>query len=284
MNTLVLVILLIVLVAIVIVLVRWSVRTTPEATAGVLERSGRYRRTLTAGPHIVIPVVDRVRVLIDLREQMLSLRPQQVLTSDQMKVTIEAVISFRVTDPKAATYEVVDYVSALQELATTTLQAVAGGIDLETALRSRNLFNSALMTELGHAARQWGLRVTRVELKALEPPSDILEAIEGQKRAELDKNAAELRAQGKASEIAIWANAEATAQAMRAHGEAERITKVFQAIAGGSSEQQKLMLHILQLLSNRPQVSSPEVGPVTRDSQEFGLPPPASPLDGSGTD
>lgn len=280
MSTLVLVILLIVLVALIVVVVRVSFRTIPEATAAVVERSGRYHRTLKAGPHIVIPVIDRVRVLIDLREQMLHFRPHQVLTSDQLKVTIEAVIYFRVTDPKAATYEVADYTSAFKELTTTTLRAVAGGTDLETALRSRNQFNTALMAELGSATREWGLRISRVDLKALEPPPEIQEAIESQKRAQLDKNAAELRAQGQASAVAIWANAEATAQAMRAHGEAERITKVFQAIAGGSSDQQELMLHILQMLSNRPPVSSPEVTVIPRDSQGFGIPPPP---DGSGT-
>jgi regulator of protease activity HflC (stomatin/prohibitin superfamily) len=285
-NTLVLTILLIVLVALAIVAVRWSVRTIPEATAGVVERSGRYRRTLDPGPHIVIPVIDRVRALIDLREQMLSVRPQQVLTSDQVKVTIEPVIYFRVTDPKAATYAVVDYISALQELTTTTLRAVAAGMDLETALSSANQFSTALMTELGHAARDWGLRVSRVELKALEPPSDIQEAIERHRRAELDKSADELRAQGHASSLAIRANAEAAAQAIRAHGEAERITKVFQAIeaiAGGSPDHQQLMLHILQMLSNRTQVGSAEVGAGPPHSQGFGLPPPPSPPDGSGT-
>jgi len=258
MNTLVLVILLIVLAAIVIAVARWSFRTIPEANAAVVERSGRYRRTLRPGPHIVLPLVDRVRVLIDLREQMLSLRPQQVSTSDQMKVTIEAVIYFRVTDPKAATYAVVDYISALQELSTSTLPAVADKMDMATALRSRNDFSSALMTELGNAAREWGLRVTRVELKALEAPSEIQEAIERQKRAELDKNAAELRAQGHASAMSIWANAEAAAQAIRANGEADHITKVFHAIAGGTPEQQQLMLAILQTLSSRPPVILPQ--------------------------
>jgi len=258
MSTLVLTILLIVFVALVIAVVRWSVRTIPEATAGVVERSGRYHRTLKAGPHIVIPVVDRIRVLIDLREQPLSLRPQSVLTSDQVKVTIEAVIYFRVADPKAATYEVVDYISALKELTTTTLRTVASGIDMEAALRSRNQFTNALMTELGNAAREWGLRVRRVELKALEPPSDIQEAIESHKRAELDKSAAELRAQGTASAMSIWAKAEAAAQAIRANGEAEHITKVFQAIAGGTPEQQQVMLQILQTLNNRPPIILPQ--------------------------
>jgi regulator of protease activity HflC (stomatin/prohibitin superfamily) len=256
MSTLVLVFLLIALVALVVVLVRLSIRTIPEATAGVVERSGRYRRTLRAGPHIVFPVIDRIRADIDLREQMLSLRPQQVPTSDQLKLTIETVIYYRVTNPKAATYEVVDYTSALQERATTTLRTVAGGMDMETALRSRTQFNTALMTELELATRDWGVRVSRVELKTLEPPPDIQEAIEGQKRAEIDKDAAELRAQSQARTITIWANAEATAQATRANGEADRITKVFQAIAGGTKEQQQLMLQILQTLNNRPPVIS----------------------------
>jgi regulator of protease activity HflC (stomatin/prohibitin superfamily) len=258
MSTLVLVILLIVLVALVVVVVRFSFRTTPHAEAEVVERFGRYHRTLKAGLHVVIPVVDRVRALIDLREQMLNLRPQQMLTSDKVKVTIEAVIYFRVTDAKAATYEVADYASALQDLATTTLRAVAGGMDMETALTSANEFSSALITELGRAARGWGVQVSRADLKTLEPPSGIQEGIERQRRAELDKNAAELRAQGTASAMSIWANAEAAAQAIRANGEAEHITKVFQAIAGGTSEQQQLMLQILQTLNNRSPAFLPQ--------------------------
>lgn len=280
MSTLVLVILLIVVVALVVVVVRFSFRTTPEANAEIVERFGRYRRTLEAGPHIVIPVVDRVRALIYVREQMLNLRPQRVLTSDQVKVTIEAVIYFRVTNPKTATYDVDDYTSALQERATTTLRAVASGMDMKTALSSADKFSSALMAELGRATRGWGLQVSRAELKALEPPAAIQEAIERERCAEHDKKADELHAEGQSQKIVANAMAEAMALAWRAQGLAEGVNRVFQTIAKGDEKQRLLIYEYLQTQVNRPPVVSPWVDQVPSDGQGFGAPAP----DGSEPD
>jgi regulator of protease activity HflC (stomatin/prohibitin superfamily) len=267
MSTLVLVILLIVFVALVVVVVRFSFRTIPQANAGIVERFGRYHRTLLPGPHVVVPFVDRVRPLIDLREQVVSFSPQSVLTRDKVRIKIEPVIYFRVSDVKAATYEVDDYLSALQELTMATLRKVADGMDMETTLRSRNQFNIALMTELAQPAGDWGLRISRAELQALDPPSAIQESIERQKRAEHEKSAAELTAQGQSSAIVIRAMAEAAAQAVRAQGQAEGITRVFQAIAAGDPEKRLLIYQYLQAQGNRATVGSSEVGQFLPDGQ-----------------
>jgi regulator of protease activity HflC (stomatin/prohibitin superfamily) len=282
MSTLVLTILLIVFVALVVVLLRWSVRTIPQANAGIVERFGRYHRTLHPGLHVVVPFVDRVRPLIDLREQVVSFSPQSVLTSDRVRMKVEPVLYFRVSDVKAATYEVDDYLSALQELTMATLRKVADGMDMETTLRSRNQFNSALMTELANITGEWGLRVSRAELQALELPSAIQESIERQKRAETEKNATELTAQGQSSAIVIRAMAEAAAQAVRAQGQAEGITRVFHAIAAGDPEKRLLIYQYLQAQGNRAPVGSSEVGQFLPDGQVLGLSPAAAP-DGSGT-
>jgi len=273
MSTLVLTILLIVFVALAIVLVRWSVRTIPQANAGIVERFGRYHRTLHPGLHVVVPFVDRVRPLIDLREQVVSFSPQSVLTSDKVRMMIEPVIYFRVSDARAATYEVGDYISALHELTMTTLRKVADGMDMETTLRSRNQFNSALMTELAQATGAWGLRISRAELQALDPPTAIQESIERQKRAEHDKNATELLAHGQSNAIVIKAMAQAAAQAVWAQGQAEGITRVFQAIAAGDADKQLLIYQYLQTQVNRPPVASSEVGQVLSDGQGLALLP-----------
>ena len=281
MSTLVLVILLIVLVALVVVVARFSFRTIPQANAGIVERFGRYHRTLYPGLHIVVPFVDRVRPLIDLREQVVSFSPQSVLTSDRVRMKIEPVIYFRVSDVKAATYEVEDYLSALQELTMTTLRKVADGMDMDTTLRSRNQFSSALMTELAKTTGEWGLRVSRAELQSLEPPSAIQESIERHKRAENEKNATELAAQGQSSAIVIRAMAEAAAQAVRAQGQAEGITRVFQAIAAGDPDKRLLIYQYLQAQTGRTPVGSPEVGQFLPDGQVLGLSPAAP--EGTGT-
>jgi regulator of protease activity HflC (stomatin/prohibitin superfamily) len=281
MSTLVLVILLIVLVALVVVVARFSFRTIPQANAGIVERFGRYHRTLHPGLHVVVPFVDRVRPLIDLREQVVSFSPQSVLTSDRVRMKIEPVIYFRVSDVKAATYEVEDYLSALQELTMTTLRKVADGMDMDTTLRSRNQFSSTLMTELAKTTGEWGLRVSRAELQSLEPPSAIQESIERHKRAEHEKTATELTAQGQSTAIVIRAMAEAAAQAVWAQGQAEGITRVFQAIAAGDPDKRLLIYQYLQAQTGRTPVGSPEVGQFLPDGQVLGLSPAAP--EGTGT-
>ena len=168
----------------------------PQARAGVVERLGRYSRTLTPGLAIVVPFVDRVRPLADLREQVMSFAPQPVITQDNLVVNIDSVIYFQITDPKAATYEIANPVDAIDMLTVTTLRNVIGGMTLEQTLTSRDSINDQLRGILDDATGKWGIRVHRVELKAVDPPPSIKDTMEKQMRADREKRAAILQAEG----------------------------------------------------------------------------------------
>ena len=163
-------IVLIVIAAVLLITLAQSIRIVPQARAGIVERLGRYHRTLDAGLALVVPYVDRVKPLIDLREQVVSFPPQPVITEDNLVVNIDTVIYFQVTDPKAATYEIADYILAIEQLTVTTLRNVAGGMTLEDTLTSRDKISAALRMVLDEATGKWGIRVNRVELKAVDPP------------------------------------------------------------------------------------------------------------------
>src|SRR5947207_9782668 len=150
-----------------------TIRIVPQARAGVVERLGRYSRTLTPGLAIVVPFVDRVRDMVDLREQVVSFAPQPVITEDNLVVNIDSVIYFQVTEPRSATYEIANYIQAIEQLTVTTLRNVVGGMDLEQALTSREDINQQLRGVLDEATGKWGVRVNRVELKAIDPPGSI---------------------------------------------------------------------------------------------------------------
>src|SRR3954447_6685024 len=173
-----------------------GIRIVPQARAGIVERLGRYNRTLDAGLALVVPYVDRVKPLIDLRETVVSFPPQPVITEDNLVIQIDTVIYFQVTDPKAATYEIANYIGAIEQLTVTTLRNVIGGMTLEQTLTSRDEINGHLRGVLDEATGKWGVRVNRVELKAVDPPATIQEAMEKQMRAERDKRAAILTAEG----------------------------------------------------------------------------------------
>ncbi len=274
MSTLVATILIVVFVALVVAVISRSVRIIPQAMAGIVERFGRYHRTLNAGLNMVTPFVDRLRPLIDLREQVVSFPPQPVITRDNLVVGIDTVIYFQVTDARAATYEVANYITAVEQLTVTTLRNVVGGMDLETALTSRDQINNELRQELDEATGKWGIRVGRVELKAIEPPSSIQDSMEKQMRADRDKRAAilsaeghkqsailtaegerqaaVLRARGDSEAAVLRAEADAKAQAARARGQAEAITTVFRAIHDGHPDQELLAYQYMQML---PQIA-----------------------------
>ena len=274
MSTLVATILLVVVVVLIVLAIVRSVRIIPQATAGIVERFGRYHRTLNAGLNVVTPFVDRLRPLIDLREQVVSFPPQPVITRDNLVVGIDTVIYFQVTDPRAATYEVANYITAVEQLTVTTLRNVVGGMDLETALTSRDQINTELRQELDQATGKWGIRVGRVELKAIEPPSSIQDSMEKQMRADRDKRAAilsaegnkqsailnaegerqaaVLKARGESEAAVLRAEAEAKAQAARARGQAEAILTVFRAIHEGNPDQRLLAYQYMQML---PQIA-----------------------------
>jgi regulator of protease activity HflC (stomatin/prohibitin superfamily) len=240
-----------------------TIRIIPQARAGVVERLGRYSRTLNPGLTIVVPFVDRVRPLVDLREQVVTFAPQPVITEDNLVVQIDTVLYFTVTDAKSATYEVANPLQAIEQLTVTTLRNVIGGLTLEDTLTSRDQVNSQLRVVLDEATGKWGIRVNRVELKSVEPPGTIQQAMEKQMRAERDRRAAILTAEGvKQSQIltaegekqAAVLKAEGAKQAaiLRSEGEAQAIDTVFKAIHEGGPDGPLLSYQYLQML---PQIA-----------------------------
>jgi regulator of protease activity HflC (stomatin/prohibitin superfamily) len=236
-----------------------GVRIVPQARAGVVERLGRYARTLDPGLTLIIPFVDRVKPLLDLREQVVTFPPQPVITEDNLVVGIDTVIYFTVTDAKAATYEVANPLQAIEQLTVTTLRNVIGGLTLEEVLTSRDNINAQLRLVLDEATGRWGIRVNRVELKSVEPPRTVQEAMEKQMRAERDRRATILTAEGARQSQILTAEGEKqaavlkaegarTSAILRAEGEAKAIETVFQAIHDGGPDQPLLSYQYLQML------------------------------------
>src|SRR5262249_7276335 len=218
-----------------------SVRIVPQARARNIERFGRYRKTLEPGMNFIIPFVDRVKPLIDLREQVVSFTGQPVITEDNLVVEIDTVLFFQVTDRRAADYEIVNYIQAIEQITATMLRSVIGSMDLEQTLTSRDKINTLLRGVLDEASGKWGIRVTRVEIKTIEPPKSVVDAMEKQMRAEREKRAAILTAEGlrqskiltaegeKQSSI-LRAEGDRESQILRAEGQAQAIGAVFQAV------------------------------------------------------
>ena len=243
-----------------------TIRIVPQARAGVVERLGRYSRTLTPGLTIVVPFVDRIRDTIDMREQVVSFDPQPVITEDNLVVNIDTVIYFQVTDPRSATYEIANYIQGIEQLTVTTLRNVIGGLELEETLTSRDQINAQLRGVLDEATGKWGIRVNRVELKAIDPPGTIKDSMEKQMRAERDKRAAILNAEGvKQSQILtaegekqsaiLRAEGQRQAAILQAEGQAKAIDTVFRAIHEGNPDPKLLAYQYLQVL---PQIAQGE--------------------------
>src|SRR3989441_1814845 len=243
-----------------------TIRIIPQARAGVIERLGRYNRTLTPGLAIVVPFVDRIRDLMDVQEQVVSFDPQPVITEDNLVVSIDTVIYFQVTDAKAATYEIANYIQGIEQLTVTTLRNVIGGMALEKTLTSRDDINNQLRGVLDEATGKWGIRVNRVELKAIDPPASIKETMEKQMRADREKRAAILTAEGgKPSEILtaegekqsaiLRAEGQRQAAILQAEGQAKAIDTVFRAIREGDADPKLLAYQYLQVL---PQIAQGE--------------------------
>ncbi|GAA5149270.1 hypothetical protein GCM10023340_24330 [Nocardioides marinquilinus] len=254
----------------VVVLLVKTVRIVPQARAGIVERFGKYKESLPAGLNYVVPFVDKVRYTIDLREQVVSFPPQPVITEDNLVVSIDTVIYFQVTDPVAATYEIADYIQAVEQLTTTTLRNIVGGMDLEETLTSRDSINSELRGVLDEATGKWGIRVNRVELKGIDPPPSIKDSMEQQMRADRNKRAAILTAEGERQSAILTAEgnkqsailnaegdresqilraqADREAQILRAQGEGQAIQTVFQAIHDGRPDQSLLAYQYLQMM------------------------------------
>jgi len=259
MGTLGLVVFVVVVVLAVIFYVYRSIRVVPQATAAVIERFGRYKRTLEPGLRFLVPGADRVRATVDLREQVMPFPPQEVITEDNLLVYIDWVVYFQVIDPRRATYEIQNFVQAIEYLVSTTLRNIIGGMDLEATLTSRDEVNRQLRDVLDSETGRWGIRVSRVELRTIQPNRDITEAMEKQVRAERErratilsaegvKQAEILRAEGERQSMILKAEGEAKAAALRADGEASAISKTFKAIHDGDADQKLLSYQYLQML------------------------------------
>jgi regulator of protease activity HflC (stomatin/prohibitin superfamily) len=243
----------------------------------VVERLGRYHRTLTPGLALVVPFVDRLRPTIDLREQVVSFPPQPVITEDNLVVSIDTVIYFQVTDAKSASYEIANYIQAIEQLTVTTLRNVIGGLALERTLTSRDEINGELRGVLDEATGKWGIRVNRVELKAIDPPSSIKDTMEKQMRADREKRAAILQAEGQKQAAILTAEGEQQAAVLRAQGkreamileaegQAKAIDTVFKAIHEGNPDPQLLAYQYVQAL---PQIAQGESNKVWIIPAEF---------------
>ena len=252
------------------VVVMKSIRIVPQSYSIIVERLGKFKAKYDAGLHLLMPFVDRVRSTVDRREQVVSFPPQPVITSDNLVVSIDSVIYYQVTDPKRATYEIANYLQAIEQLTVTTLRNVIGSMDLEQTLTSRDEINGQLRGVLDQATGRWGIRVANVELKSIDPPRSIQGSMEQQMRAERDRRAAILTAEGvkqsqiltaegnKASQILsaeadkqsaiLRAEGQAQSMVLRAEGEARAILQVFDAIHRGDPDPKLLAYQYLQML------------------------------------
>ena len=262
---------LVVILVVVSILVR-SVKVIRQQQVAVVERLGKFKRTLDPGPHLLVPFIDSVRYTMDMREVVVPFPPQGVITEDNLMVSIDSVIYFQVIDPVRAAYEAQNYIQAIEQLTMTTLRNIIGGLDLEQTLTSREDINQKLRAVLDEATGKWGIKVNRVELRSIEPPATIRDAMEKGARAERDKRAAILlaegqrqsqilsasgdreasilRAQGERESAVLRAQADRQAKMLRAEGEAQAITTVFGAIHAGKPDQSLLAYQYLQMLPN----------------------------------
>jgi regulator of protease activity HflC (stomatin/prohibitin superfamily) len=254
----------------VIVILSSAVKVIRQQRVGVVERLGKFNRTLEPGPHLLVPVLDKVRYNLDMRELVVPFPPQGVITEDNLMVSIDSVIYFQIIEPVRAAYEAQNYVQAIEQLTMTTLRNIIGGLDLEQTLTSREEINQQLRAVLDEATGKWGIKVNRVELRAIEPPATIRDAMEKGARAERDKRAsiliaegqrqsqilaaggekesAILRAQGDREAAVLRAQADRQAQMLRAEGEAQAISTVFGAIHAGQPDQALLAYQYMQML------------------------------------
>jgi regulator of protease activity HflC (stomatin/prohibitin superfamily) len=249
-------VLLVIFVAIVIIR---TVRIVPQQTALIIERLGRYSRTLEGGIHFLVPFVDKVRANVDLREQVVSFPPQPVITSDNLVVNIDTVIYYSVINAKSAVYEIANFIQGIEQLTVTTLRNVIGSLDLEQTLTSRDQINAQLRGVLDEATGKWGIRVNRVELKAIDPPMSVQESMEKQMKAERERRAQILYAEGTKQSAILTAEGEKQSQILRAEGSAQArileaqgqaraIQQVFDAIHRGKPTQKLLAYQYLQVL------------------------------------
>lgn len=228
------IIVLIIVVVLVVVLIVQSVTLVPQAQAAVVERLGRYSRTISGQLTFLVPFVDRIRERVDLRERVVSFPPQPVITQDNLTLSIDTVVYFQVTNSQSAVYEINDYIEGVEQLATTTLRNVVGGMSLEETFTSRDSINNQLRGVLDEATGRWGLRVARVELKSIDPPPSIQESMEKQMKADREKRAIILTSEGERESAIKTAEGNKQSQILAAEGSKQ--AKILEAEAGRQSQ------------------------------------------------
>src|SRR3954453_1211582 len=243
-------VLVVVIVGFAIVTLLRSIRIVPQQRMDVVERLGKYKRTLNPGLNVLVPFVDAVRSKVDMREQGASFPPQPVIPSDNLVVSIDTVLYFKVVDPVRATYEINNFLQAIEQLTVTTLRNVIGSLDLERALTSREEINRHLSTVLDETTGRWGIKVTRVEIKAIEPPPSIRDSMEKQMRAERERRATILNAEGHKQAQILTAEGEKQASVLRAEG--DRSSRILQA--EGQAKAVKTVFDAIHTADPNPQV------------------------------
>lgn len=218
------------------VIVARSIALVPQGTAAVIERLGRYTRTVEGGITLLVPFIDRIRAKVDTRERVVSFPPQAVITEDNLTVAIDIVVTFQINDPKLAIYGVDNYIVGVEQISVATLRDVVGGMTLEETLTSRDVINRRLRGELDSATTKWGLRISRVELKAIDPPPSIQQSMEKQMKADREKRAMILTAEGQREADIRTAEGEKQARILMAEGEKHA------AILGAEAERQAMIL------------------------------------------
>ncbi|ORV19154.1 SPFH domain-containing protein [Mycobacterium celatum] len=280
------------------IVVAKSIALIPQAEAAVIERLGRYSRTVSGQLTLLVPFIDRIRARVDLRERVVSFPPQPVITEDNLTLNIDTVVYFQVTNPQAAVYEISNYIVGVEQLTTTTLRNVVGGMTLEQTLTSREVINRQLRGVLDEATGRWGLRVARVELRSIDPPPSIQASMEKQMKADREKRAMILTAEGQreaaikeaegrkqaeiltaegAKQAAILAaeaerqsrmlraQGERAAAYLQAQGQAKAIEKTFAAIKAGRPTPELLAYQYLQVLPKMAQGQANKVWVVPSD-------------------
>ena len=233
---------LIVLLVIIVIIAFKTIKVVRQSEVYIIERLGKFHKIADAGLTIIIPFVDRVRSVVSLKQQTMDVPPQGVITKDNVTITIDTVVFYKVTDPAKAVYEIQSLKKGIEYLAITTIRDIVGKMDLDSTFSSRDLINEELRAILDEATDPWGCKIDRVEIKDITPPADIRDAMEKQMNAERTKRAQILQAEGERQsaitlaegkkEVAILeADAERESKIRRAMGEAEAIKKVAEARA-----------------------------------------------------
>lgn len=234
-----------------------SVRLVPQARVVVVQRLGRYLKTAGSGPVVVLPLIDRILPIIDLREQVVPFEPQSVITEDNVSIQIATVVYYQIVDARASSYEVVNLIAAFEQLAITSLRNVIGGLTLDKTLTSREEINSRMRIVLDEVTEKWGVRVNRVELKDIIPPRDVQLAMEKQMQAERERRAAVLRADGLKQAAILTAEGEKQAAILTAEGKRQSLILQAEGDAQALVTVQQAQAKAIEVVFNALHTSSP---------------------------